>query len=31
LNLHLEDVRSLAELAIDNGISLRCAYRWLAR
>jgi hypothetical protein len=28
---HLEDGRSLAEPAAENGISLRCAYRWLAR
>ena len=28
---HLEYGRSLAELAVENGISLRCAYRWLAR
>jgi transposase len=28
---HLEQGRSLAELAAENGISLRCAYRWLAR
>ena len=28
---HLEHGRSLAELAAENGISLRCAYRWLAR
>ncbi len=28
---HLEHGRSLAELAAENGINLRCAYRWLAR
>ena len=28
---HLEHGRSLVELAAENGISLRCAYRWLAR
>jgi transposase InsO family protein len=28
---HLEQGRSVAELAAENGISLRCAYRWLAR
>jgi len=28
---HLEEGRSLSELAAENGISLRCAYRWLAR
>ncbi len=28
---HLEHGRSLAELAAENGISLRCAYRWLVR
>jgi len=28
---HLEQGRSLKELAGANGISLRCAYRWLAR
>ena len=28
---HLEHGRSLAELAAENGISLRCAYRLLAR
>lgn len=28
---HLEHGRSLRELAAENGISLRCAYRWLAR
>jgi hypothetical protein len=27
----LEHGRSLAELTAENGISLRCAYRWLAR
>jgi transposase len=27
----LDHGRSLAELAAENGISLRCAYRWLAR
>ena len=27
---HLEHGRSLAELAAESGISLRCAYRWLA-
>jgi len=31
LTQHLEHGRSLAELAVENGISLRCAYRWLAR
>ena len=28
---HQEHGRSLSELAAENGISLRCAYRWLAR
>ena len=28
---HLNDHRSLAELAAEAGISLRCAYMWLAR
>jgi transposase InsO family protein len=28
---HLDHGRSLAELAAENGISLRCAYRWLVR
>ena len=28
---HLEEGRSLSELAAENGISLRCAYRGLAR
>ena len=28
---HLEHARSLVELAAENGISLGCAYRWLAR
>jgi len=28
---HLEQGRSLSELSAENGISLRCAYRWLAR
>ena len=28
---HLEHGRSLSELAAEIGISLRCAYRWLAR
>ena len=28
---HLEHGRSLKELAAENGISLRCASRWLAR
>jgi transposase len=28
---HLEHGRNLAELAAESGISLRCAYRWLAR
>jgi len=28
---YLEEGRSLSELAAENGISLRCAYRWLAR
>ncbi len=28
---HLDHVRSLAELAAESGISLRCAYHWLAR
>ena len=27
----LDHGRSLAELAAENGISLRCVYRWLAR
>ena len=27
---HLEEGRSLSELATENGISLHCAYRWLA-
>jgi len=28
---HLNDHRPLAELASEAGISLRCAYKWLAR
>ena len=28
---HLDQGRSLPELAADVGISLRCAYKWLAR
>ena len=28
---HLEHGGNLGELAAENGISLRCAYRWLAR
>jgi len=28
---HMEHGRSLRELAAENGISLRCAYHWLAR
>lgn len=28
---HLDYGRGLAELAAENGISLRCAHRWLAR
>ena len=28
---HLQDRRSLAELAAEAGISLCCAYKWLAR
>jgi transposase-like protein len=28
---HLEHGRGLSELAAESGISLRCAYRWLAR
>ena len=28
---HLNDHRPLAELAAEAGISLRCAYKWLAR
>jgi len=28
---HLEHGRSLKKLATENGISMRCAYRWLAR
>jgi hypothetical protein len=28
---HLEYARSLAELGLENGISLRCACRWLPR
>jgi len=28
---HVVHGRSLRELAAENGISLRCAYRWLAR
>jgi len=28
---HLEHGRRLKELAAENGISLSCAYRWLAR
>ncbi|WP_161795899.1 helix-turn-helix domain-containing protein [Synechococcus sp. GFB01] len=28
---HLENGRSLAELAAESLISLRCAYRWLPR
>jgi len=30
-NQHLEHGRTLAELAAENEISVRCAYRWLAR
>jgi transposase len=28
---HLHDNRSLPELSAEAGISLRCAYKWLAR
>jgi len=28
---HLNNHRPLAELAAEAGISLRCAYKWLAR
>jgi transposase len=28
---YLEEGRSLSELAAEAGISLRCAYKWLAR
>ena len=28
---HLHDYRPLADLAAEAGISLRCAYKWLAR
>lgn len=28
---HLENRRSLAELAAESGINLRSAYRWLTR
>ncbi len=28
---HLEHGHRLAELAAENGISMRCAYRWQAR
>ena len=31
VNQHLHDRRSLAELVAEAGISLRCAYKWLAR
>ena len=31
VNQHLQDRRPLAELAAEAGISLRCAYKWLAR
>jgi transposase len=31
INKHLQDRRPLAELAAEAGISLRCAYKWLAR
>ena len=31
INQHLQDRRPLAELAAEAGISLRCAYKWLAR
>jgi transposase-like protein len=31
VNQHLQDHRPLAELAAEAGISLRCAYKWLAR
>jgi transposase InsO family protein len=31
INQHLQDRRPLAELAAQAGISLRCAYKWLAR
>lgn len=30
VSLHLSEVRSLLELAGENGICLRCNYRWLA-
>ncbi len=31
INQHLRHHRPLAELASEAGISLRCAYKWLAR
>jgi hypothetical protein len=31
VNEQLQDRRPLAELAAEAGISLRCAYKWLAR
>ncbi len=31
VNQYLQDRRPLAELAAEAGISLRCAYKWLAR
>jgi hypothetical protein len=31
INQHLQDRRPQAELAAEAGISLRCAYKWLAR
>jgi transposase len=31
INQHLKDRLPLAELAAEAGISLRCAYKWLAR
>jgi transposase len=31
LNRYLQDRRPLSELAAEAGISLRCAYKWLAR
>jgi hypothetical protein len=31
LTEHLDHGHSLTELAAENGTSLRCAYRWLAR
>jgi transposase-like protein len=31
VNQHLQERRPLADLAAEAGISIRCAYKWLAR